>query len=102
MVPGEVHNENGFYESVYPESKLDERLDENRGFTSYRHIERCQRKKRMTTTITKTVTVIKRVVNVFTTTFSSLKSHPMLKTGGHLHFLWNRRLKMEFSLTETR
>ena len=78
------------------------RDDENRGFTSYRHIERCQRKKRMATTITKTVTVIKRVVNVFTTTFSSLKSHPMLKTGGHLHFLWNRRLKMEFSLTETR
>ena len=52
----------------------------------------------MTTTITKTVTVIKRVVNVFTTTFSSLKSHPMLKTGGCLHFLWNRRLKMEFLL----
>ena len=25
VVPGEVHNENGFYESVYPESKLDER-----------------------------------------------------------------------------
>ena len=25
MVPGEVHNENGFYESVHPESKLDER-----------------------------------------------------------------------------